>query len=339
MSVTPSRIALVVGAHGGVGGETALALARHGWTIRALVRDRAKGPAHADWDIVQGDAMNRDRVVDAARGAALIVHAVNPPGYRAWDRLVLPMMDNTIAAADASGARILLPGTIYNYGPDAYPLLAEDAPQRPATRKGRIRVEMEARLEAAAARGVRSLILRAGDYFGPRTGNNWFGQGLVKPGKPLRSILYPGAPGVGHAWAYLPDVAETFARLAGREGELPAFARFHFEGQWDADGTAMIEAIRRAAGGARLPVRAFPWWLLALIAPFNETMRELREMKPLWRQPARLDNRRLVAFLGEEPHTPLDGAVQATLEGLGVGMGGHGGPASLAASLAAPRQG
>jgi len=32
----------------------------------------------------------------------------------------------------------------------------------------------------------------------------------------------------------------------------------------------------------------------------------------------RLENRRLVAFLGEEPHTPLDVAVRATMEGLGV---------------------
>lgn len=335
MTELSSRTALVVGAHGGIGSETALALARHGWAIRALVRDPAKAPRAARWDYVAGDAMDRDTVVSAARGASLIVHAVNPPGYRAWDRLVLPMIDNTIAAAAAAGARILLPGTLYNYGPDAYPLIAEEAPQCPQTRKGRIRVEMEARLEAAAARGVRALILRAGDYFGPRSGNNWFGQGLVKPGKPLGSILYPGAPGIGHAWAYLPDVAETFARLAAREQDLPAFARFHFDGQWDADGTAVVSAIRRAAGRERLPVRGFPWALLALAAPFNETLRELREMKPLWQLPARLDNRRLVAFLGAEPHTPLDMAVAATLAGLGVvgnGPGGH-------APLPAPGQG
>ena len=29
------------------------------------------------------------------------------------------MIENTVAAARASGTRILLPGTIYNYGPDA----------------------------------------------------------------------------------------------------------------------------------------------------------------------------------------------------------------------------
>jgi nucleoside-diphosphate-sugar epimerase len=83
------------------------------------------------------------------------VHAVNPPGYRRWAELVLPMMDNTIAAAIAEGATIVLPGTVYNYGPDAFPLIREDAPQRPLTRKGAIRVELERRLQAACCRGAR----------------------------------------------------------------------------------------------------------------------------------------------------------------------------------------
>ena len=81
-----------------------------------------------------------------------IVHAVNPPGYRDWDRLVLPMIDNSIAAARATGARIVLPGTIYNFDPARTPVLTETSPQQPQSRKGQIRREMEARLEAAAPR-------------------------------------------------------------------------------------------------------------------------------------------------------------------------------------------
>ena len=317
-----NRIALVLGAHGGVGGETAAALARRGWTVRALVRDLSKA-ARPDFEYIQGDAMDRAAVVAAAKGASIILHAVNPPGYRGWKQLVLPMIDNTIAAARASGARILLPGTIYNYDPAAHALIDEATPQRARTRKGGIRVEMEARLEAAASGsangGVRALILRAGDYFGPRsTTNSWFASGLVTPGKPVKTLLYPGDKGVGHAWAYLPDVGETFARLADREAELPAFARFHFGGIWDADGTAMVRAIARAAGLERPKVLQLPWGLVPIAGLFNETFRELAEMRPFWREPVRLDNRRLVAFLGEEPRTPLDLAVRATMAGLGV---------------------
>ena len=90
--------------------------------------------------------MNAADVLRAAQGASLIVHAANPPGYRNWATEVLPMVDNSIAAAKAVGARIVLPGTVYNFGADAFPVLRENSPQHPSPRKGAIRVEMEKRL-------------------------------------------------------------------------------------------------------------------------------------------------------------------------------------------------
>ena len=65
-----------------------------------------------------------------------------------------------------------LPGTVYNYAPDAGAAIGEDAVQAPVTRKGAIRVEMERLLAEAAGEGVRSLILRAGDFFGPAAPNS-----------------------------------------------------------------------------------------------------------------------------------------------------------------------
>ena len=261
--------------------------------------------------------MNRDSIVQAAQGTSAIVHAVNPPGYKNWDKLVLPMIDNTIGAAHESGARVVLPGTIYNYGPDAFPVLREDSPQRATTHKGKIRIALEKRLEDAAREGVRSLIVRFGDFFGPKPGNSWFSQGMVKPGKPVKSVSRLSPKGVGHVWTYLPDAGETFAQLLERDAELEPFARFHFRGHWDPDGTQMVAAIRQAVGDPKLPVRPMPWFVFRVGAPFNETMRELYAVRPLWRAPVELDNTRLVGFLGAEPHTPWDEAMAFTLTGLG----------------------
>ncbi|MBB3229119.1 nucleoside-diphosphate-sugar epimerase [Luteibacter sp. Sphag1AF] len=310
------KTALILGATGGVGGETARALLRHGWTVRALARRIPQNPGNAmHW--IEGDAMVANDVLSAARGVDVIVHAVNPPGYRNWGRLVLPMIDNTIAAARATGARIVLPGTVYNYGPDAFPVLSEDSPQRPQTTKGAIRVELEQRLAAAARDSVATLVLRCGDFFGPHAGNNWMAQGLVKPGKALRAVTYPGPREAGHAWAYLPDVGETVARLLERGDALDTFAVFHFDGHY-VSGDELVSAIRRVAQQPALPVRRFPWALLALAAPFMETLRELRPMRYLWQSPIRLNGARLHAFLGQVPHTPIDTALKTTLLAMGV---------------------
>jgi nucleoside-diphosphate-sugar epimerase len=315
--MSDAKTALVLGATGGIGGETAAALRRHGWGVVAMARDPAvrmgaKGPL-ADVRWVRGDAMNADDVRRAAEGVQAIVHAVNPPGYRGWGRLVLPMIDNTIAAAQATRARVVLPGTVYNYGHDAGRDLVEDSPQHPVTEKGRIRVELERRLEAASRHGAPVLIVRFGDFFGPAPGNNWFSQGMVTPGQRLSAITYPGRRDAGHTWAYLPDAAETIARLLDRADELEPFARFHFAGVWDADATAMTGAIAEAVGRPRTKVKALPWLLIGLAGLFRETPRELYRMRYLWDIPLRLDNGKLVAFLGEEPHTPLREAVRTTL--------------------------
>ena len=312
--------ALVLGATGGIGGEVARQLRDAGWQVRALQRGLAAPQEQRDgiaW--LRGDAMRREDVMRAARGCSVIVHAVNPPGYRKWNELVLPMVDNTIAAAKAEGATVVLPGTVYNYGPETFPMVAEDAPQRPLTRKGAIRVELERHLRDASEQGARVIVVRAGDFFGPRAGNNWFAQGLVRPGQPVRAVRLPGDAGVGHQWSYLPDVARTMVELLARRAALPAFACFHAGGHWDADGTQMAAAIRRVVQrhGGQARSRAFPWWLVRLASPSVPTLRELLEMRYLWRQALRLDNTRLKAMLGSEPHTPLDDAVEATLAGLG----------------------
>lgn len=311
------KIALVLGATGGIGGSVARNLAGRGWHIRALNRDAAKASrSQPAFEWVQGDAMNAADVAAAADGASVIVHGVNPPGYRDWEKLVLPMLGNTIAAARAVGARIVLPGTVYNFGPDAFPILREDSPQNPVTRKGAIRAEMERRLKRAADAGTGVIIVRAGDFFGPgATGNSWFSQ-IVAPGKPVKTLKNPSPKGIGHQWAYLPDVAETMAELIERASLLPAFAVYHMEGFWDRDGRQMAEAIRRVSGG-RAKIRTFPWWIVPLAAPFVTVMREVKEMRYLWKEPIRMSNEKLVAELGREPQTPVDDAVRASLMALG----------------------
>ncbi len=314
------RTALVLGASGGIGGELARQLRDRGWSVRAMNRKARPGRRDGiDW--LAGDALDRSAVGLAAQGCAVIAHAVNPPGYRRWGELVLPMLDNTLAAAGAEGATVLLPGTIYNYGPDVPVLADEDACQHPLGPKGAIRVEMEARLRSFAESGRgRALVVRAGDYFGPQVASSWFAQAMLRPGRPVRTLRYPGRPGVGHQWGYLPDVARTMARLLDRAEVLEPFARFHMAGHWDPDGQAMVASIRRVVGrriGREPGVAAFPWWLVPLLAPFNESLREMREVRRFWHEPLRLDNSRLLGVLGTEPHTPLDEAVEATLVGLG----------------------
>ena len=311
-----TKTALVIGATGGVGGAVARALIARGWRVRALNRHPERAAAaepalKVDW--VRGDAMNPRDVMAAAEGATLIVHAANPPGYKNWRGLAIPMLAATIEAAQATGARIVLSGNVYNYAPDAGSAIAETAPQAPATRKGQVRIEMERMLEAATGKGAKALVLRAGDFFGPAAPNSSLHWMTTRRGGRMRSVYAPGPVDVGHAYAYLPDLAETLARLLDREAELADFESFHFAGHWLERGDELARAIRRVAQDPAIPVKAFPYPLIYALAPFVETFRELLEMRYLWQKPIGLCDAKLRAFLGEVPFTPLDDAVRETL--------------------------
>jgi len=318
------KVALVLGANGGMGSEVTRSLLRRGWLVRGLVRREPSGLATANHPQLQwiiGDAMRRQDVMDAAYGAAVIVHAVNPAKYHNWRGLALPMLDNTIAAAAAFQATVLLPGTIYNYA-DSTELLDEDAPHNPPTNKGAVRVEMEERLRDASWDRIRTIIVRAGDFFGAGANSSWFSQGMVQRGQPVRWVLNPGAEDQHHSWAYLPDVAETMVRLLEQRHSLPAFDTYHFRGHWLRN-SQLLDAVCHIAGISRRRVLRFPWWAIRAGAPLVEFCNEMREMQYLWEKPLKLNNAKLLARIGTEPHTPLEEALRTTLIGIGCLRDSH----------------
>lgn len=302
----PPRKALILGITGAIGTAVAAALHRDGWSIAALSRRPATAPFPVEWH--QGDARDADAVRHAAEGCALIFHGANPPGYRHWREHGLPMLAAALAAAQATGARLLFPGNTYVFSPASGALVDETTPHTPTTRKGAVRAEMEAMLAASAAG---TLVLRAGDFFGPGVVNSWFAQVLAKGGTQARTLRTLGQ--AGHAWTYVPDLAEAFARLAAIEATLPAHATYHFAGHWDGTGRAMAQATQQALAPRTVPIRAFPWWLTRLAAPFVPFLAEAQEMRWLWNHPLRLDNRALEAAIGPEPHTSLPTALAAAL--------------------------
>jgi nucleoside-diphosphate-sugar epimerase len=315
------REVLVLGANGRFGAAAVQAFAAAGWRVTA----QARHPPHGlpDGTRYIGTALEDAGALAAqAAGARAVLYAVNPP-YTRWASEALPLARTAMDVAERLGATFMLPGNVYNFGERMPALLREDTPEVPSTRKGRIRCEMEAELRERAARGAKSVVLRAGDFFGGGTGS-WLDLVIVKS---LRSgkLVYPGPTDVPHAWAYLPDLARAFVALASR-ADLPASTRLHFTGH-TLTGAQLLAGIERAATELGLaPERGFrrggvPWGLMRAGAVFVPAWREIAEMAYLWRVPHALDGAELRATVGELAVTPLDDALRATLRGLGFGPG------------------
>lgn len=325
---------LILGARGRFGLAAARAFSSAGWRVFGQVRPGAALPhvPGVEWlatDIADTDALQRD-----ACGAQVVVHAINPAYTNAaWQTEVLPLTDAALAIAQALEATLMVPGNVYNFGLDAPVMLRPDTAQRAHTIKGRVRMAMEQRL---ADSGVQTVVLRAGDFFGQGTGS-WFDTVMAKE-LPKGIVRYPAQPGVHTAWAYLPDLAQAFVRVADKRKELGAHAVLHFAGHnlcaadWQQALAEPMAARGWIAAGAAPRLRSLPWWGFRIGGWFSPVLGSLVEMRYLWQRPYGLDNLALVRLIGEEPRTPLARAVAASVDGLFEGAVAHGNKAVTVAA-------
>lgn len=260
-------VVLIAGASGLFGSHASAAFAAAGWQVRHYQR---------------GTEMN-------AMGADVIVNALNPPNYHNWAGLIPQITAQVLDAARKSGATILVPGNVYNYGTALGPW-GPETPQNPQTRKGKIRVQMEAQYRDT---GLPVIILRGGDYLDADGRAQGMKHNLAALAK--GKITPFGAPDVPRAYAYLPDMAQAAVLLTEKRAELPRFADIPFAGV-----TFSMEEMRAAfehISGRKIRLGKFPWPVMYLTAPFWEMARELLEMRYLHDLPHRLDPAPLAKIL------------------------------------------
>ena len=298
----------ILGINGHIGHAAATAFAEAGWQVVGFGRSNKRPTPGVRF--IKGDATKVADIRAAIADSDIVVNALNLP-YHQWDKGRMEAQVATVIEALAgSGKTMIFPGNIYNYAADAR-VLTPDLEQRPATPRGAIRVRVEQMIRAAAEAGqLQAIILRAGDFFGPDCDGDWFDQAILRDvGKGRGAIL--GTRGVGHAWAFLPDVARAMVVLAGRRAQFGAFDTFHFAGNFVTPET-MTEAIA-AAAPVPLKFSPFPWLALTLIGVANPLLREVAKMGYLWQKPLALKDERLDKILGQNFGTAFDEAVAQTL--------------------------
>jgi nucleoside-diphosphate-sugar epimerase len=313
------KTVLILGANGRFGGAATQAFAAAGWRVWAQMRRAPAQPLPDGATALQLPLADSAALAAQATGASAVVHGINP-AYTRWDAEAMPALRQGQAVAQRLGALFMLPGNVYNFGSDMPALLREDTTQQPDTPKAHLRCAMEATLQAAAGQGHRSVVIRAGDFYGCGTGS-WLDQAIVKS-LARGQLVYPGPLDRRHAWAYLPDLAAAFVAVAERP-PVPAFETFHFDGH-TLTGRQLLDALDTAADtlglrpAAGFAVGGMPWGLIRAGGLVHPLWRELARMSYLWRVPHALDGRRLAAQVTLPPGTPLVSALTQSLIDLGL---------------------
>ena len=298
----------ILGINGHIGHQAAKAFIEAGWDVTGFGRSNKKPVAGVRF--VKGDADNVEDMRVAIGDSEVVFNGLHLPYHQWTEGRMEALHRRVIEAMGKDGKTMLFPGTIYNYAAtDRF--VTPDLPQRPEKERGEIRKRSEALLEAASRRGdIQAFVLRAGDFYGPDSGGDWFDQAVLREAHKGKVALM-GTPGVGHCWAYLPDLGKAFEKLAWHRKELAPFENFHFAGNYvtpEEMGAAMV-----AAAPVPLKVGYFPRILFHLLGITDPIIRDVAKMGYLWSNPMELKDERLDALLGPGFGTPFGVAIAESI--------------------------
>lgn len=275
---------------GQVGRPLAERLLQSGKRVRIAKRSAAGIPAGCDF--VLGDAANPSFCVEASRGATTIYHCMNPPyDARVWADLVPRYMNNLIAAAGTTGARLVTLDNLYMLGRPGGRMLDEETPMNPCSRKGEIRARAAERLFDAHRRGeVVATSGRASDFYGPGGTLTGLGDFFWPHALRGKAVYGPYPLDAVHTYHYIPDVADGLMALGCADAD--AYGR-----PWMLPCTpaeSMRTLVGRIANAFGRPIRVaqVPRVMLKLTGLVMPLMRELDEMLYQWDEPFVVDDRR-----------------------------------------------
>lgn len=282
-----TKTVLILGSHGGFGSNAASAFS---W---------------ANWDVTCFDRAT-DTLPDAAWGADVIVNAWNPASSD-WAKVIPELTRQIIDTAKDTGATVIIPGNIYGYGAGMPTELYETTPHHPTCSLGQVREDME---QAYRDAGVRTIILRAGDFIDTTASGNWYDK--VITAKLSKGIVeYPGDLDAPHTWAFLHDLADVAVGLAEKAQELPPFLEVNFPG-YTLTARELHHALEEVTERS-LTLRKMAWWPLQVAKPFWAMAKPLLEMRYLWDTPHSIQSARFAELLPEFESTPLLEAITASL--------------------------
>ncbi len=299
---------VIVGA-GAVGSGTALVLAESGNTVRIITRS-GTGPDHSSIELVRADASDSASLTRLTVGAHSLYNCASPP-YDKWVTAWPPLAASFLAAAEATGARLITMSNLYGYPAGTSPLRATDPLDAP-TRKGTIRADMwRDALAAHDAGRLQATELRASDYFGPGVGETaHLGDRVLPKALVGKNVSVLGDPDTLHSWSYIGDVCTALATLGTDDRSLGR--AWHVPTEPPQSARDMVGHICEAAGVTPVKVKSVPSIALKVGGMVVPVMRELHEMLYQFEQPLIIDASDTESIFGLSP-TPLEQQLKATI--------------------------
>ncbi|MFN0275483.1 MAG: NAD-dependent epimerase/dehydratase family protein [Chitinophagales bacterium] len=266
----------ILGAGGAIGIPLAKELKKYTNDIR-LVSRNPKRVNDSD-QLYPIDVHNLSQIDKAIEGSGVVYVTI---GFEyklsVWQKTWPAFMQAVIDACLKHNSKLVFFDNVYMYDKEAIPLMTEESPHNPPSKKGAVRKQIHDMIfEAVEKRKLTALIARAADFYGPDNNNSAMTQMVImnlEKGKKAQTF---GNVNKIHTYTYTPDAGKATALLGNTPDaynqvwHLPTTKERLTNKQW-------IELIAKEMK-AEAKIQVVSNWMIKLLGLFIPMMKEFPEM-------------------------------------------------------------
>jgi nucleoside-diphosphate-sugar epimerase len=278
-----NELRVVLGGSGGVGRAVVTRLAEQGRQVRAVNRSGQIDDLPEGVEVMAADALNRDDVVTACAGAAVVYHCVHPKkDYSQFG----PMTENIVAGAEAANGKLVMAASVYPNGKVDRPM-TEDMPYKPEAPSGEYHAQAaDVVMQAHGDGRIQATIGRASNYFGPHACRMWPGIDFkVAIADEKMQIIGKKEP--LHTYTYVYDFADGLITLGESDEALGEI--WHIPSAQTVTTQEFIDMVYAETGTVE-NVQVGPKPILTMMSWFNPQMKPALEVYYQFDRPFIIDH-------------------------------------------------
>ncbi|MBO9632872.1 MAG: NAD-dependent epimerase/dehydratase family protein [Chitinophagaceae bacterium] len=301
----------------GAGGDIGRLLAKELKSYTSQVRLVARRPAQVNGDdeLMPADLLSASQVDKAVAGTSIAYLVVGLKyDLKVWQRDWPVVIRNVIDACLKHNVKLVFFDNVYMYDKKAIPHMTEESPMDPPSQKGKLRLQIvETIFNAISQKGLKALIARSADFYGPGAKNGILNVMVLDPVLKGKKMNWQANVHKTHSFTYTPDAAKATAIL----GNTASAYNQVWHLPTSSERLTGKDFITKAAAlkGVKASYFVLNTFLLSLAGLFNRTIKELVEMQYQNNQDYFFDSQKFCKAFGFTP-TSYENGMKEVLKAL-----------------------
>lgn len=266
----------ILGSGGAIGNALAEELKNYTSRVRLVARKPKR--VNNDDELFPANLTEATEVDNAIAGSEVVYLTVGLEySLKVWSRDWPVIMSNVINSCLKHNASLVFFDNVYMYSVSSIGRMTEESTCEPPSKKGKVRMLLQEMIfRAIEDRGLKALIARSADFYGPGVKNSPLEVMVIEKFKKKQKAFWQVDAGKLHSFTYTPDAAMATA-LLGNTADAYGTVWHLPTSDETLTGKDFIEKVADAAG-VKPRYYILSKFMIGLIGLFVPLVKELKEM-------------------------------------------------------------